>query len=135
MPTYSTPNYNNTSELSDTAKNWDYLGSIHQMYMLMMYKYSEYMASIELGNSSVKYYEWKISISTLRYMVYYQFDKYLTSPNNIKTNITPEQYDKIMLNNKVNEVKDLMAHLIYWCQSDGIFKLEVDKNVKHHLLR
>jgi hypothetical protein len=117
-----------SSETTESAKNWDYLGSIHNIYMLMMEKFYHYQIAQGIGNSSVKFWEYKSSISTLHFMVLFQFNKYLESESNTKPHLTPQLYAKIMENNQVNQVKELMEHLIYWLQAYGFFRLETEKN-------
>ena len=129
MPTYSTPNSSNEPfDGTEAAKHWDYLGSVHQLYMYMMYKYRDFMVAKKTGaNISMCFHEWKVSISTLRFMILYNFDKYLESKFNENTTIKPLDYDTIITNSDEARVYVLMSTLIYWCQADGIFKLEMEK--------
>lgn len=132
MPTYSTQNSNNEPfDGTEAAKHWDYLGSVHQLYMYMMYKYRDYMVAKKTGaNLSFCFHEWKVSISTLRFMILYNFDKYLESKHSkeeVSDDIKPSDYDNIITNTDETHVYKLMTKLIYWCQADGIFKLEMEK--------
>jgi hypothetical protein len=126
MQKYSTQNFNSGGLDVEHGKHWDYLGSIHSMYMYMMHCYKDYMVSKKNnGNIINTLNTWKVSISIYRFMVKYNFDNYLIGLE--KCNIEPKHYDFIFNIEDEDAIYDLMSMLIHWSQAEGVFKLEVEK--------
>lgn len=127
MQTSSTQNFDSYEPEYESAKHWDYLGSIHQLYMYMMYCYRDYMLSLNhTGNIPLTYHKWKVSVETYRLMIKVDFDRWISDEDN-EYHVYSDKYDKIVLMSESEDVYKMMLGLIHYSQSDGLFQLTKEK--------
>jgi hypothetical protein len=126
----------------ETAKNWDYLGGIYDAYRSLIDAYKNYYLSINhAGDKLRRLHELKANVICYFLMIKVPFESYLETENYKKTTfftdnkIKFDDYLDISNISDENKLFMMMNLLVDWSQRDGVFKLLVEKNVKHPLLR
>lgn len=116
------PKFNENKEYEqETAKNWDYLGSIHAVYMMLIESITNYTRALSTnvtGHGAKADLKSKVHAAAM--MAYCHLEEHLKG----NTKISFEDYQNIWKEDvDEKELLNLCYCLIDWYQRHGYFKL------------